>query len=249
MTPVEQLRSVLCDQTGKCSIAGSDQDRAIIERALQGLAAPVQEPVWIQPDHLQKAQKAPFLCRVEPNKRDDFVPLYTAPPAQPAPVQEPVATLFGSLPVYDTTPPAAQPAFDHNESLESKLAAPVQPIIESYLEKDNSQFKFSDYESDGLHHNKPAPVQEPSPTAGMNMAQRILHVGGRNNVAGYVEFGSIQAVEALVRQVLRDLHAPRKPLPAHEIVTMYEESPTSDSDMIAFARAIEAAHGITKGQP
>jgi hypothetical protein len=46
--------------------------------------APVQEPVWIQPDHLQKAQKAPFLCRVEPHKRDDFVPLYTTPPAQPA---------------------------------------------------------------------------------------------------------------------------------------------------------------------
>jgi hypothetical protein len=41
-----------------------------------------------------------------------------------------------------TTPPA-QPA-------------PVQPIIGSYLEKDNSQFKFSDYESDGVHHNKPA---------------------------------------------------------------------------------------------
>jgi hypothetical protein len=34
--------------------------------------------------------------------------------------------------------------------------APVQPIIGSYLEKDNSQFKFSDYESDGVHHNKPA---------------------------------------------------------------------------------------------
>jgi hypothetical protein len=42
--------------------------------------APVQ-PVWVQPDHLQKAQKAPFLCRVEPHKRDDFVPLYTTPPA------------------------------------------------------------------------------------------------------------------------------------------------------------------------
>jgi len=42
--------------------------------------APVQ-PVWIQPDHLQKAQKAPFLCRVEPHKRDDFVPLHTTPPA------------------------------------------------------------------------------------------------------------------------------------------------------------------------
>ena len=43
--------------------------------------APVQEPVWIRPDDLQKAQRAPFLCRVEPNKRDDFVPLYTTPPA------------------------------------------------------------------------------------------------------------------------------------------------------------------------
>ena len=51
----------------------------------------------------------------------------------------------------------------------------------------------------------PAQCREPSPTAGMNMAQRILHVGGRNNAAGYVEFGSIQAVEALVRHVLRDL--------------------------------------------
>ena len=36
----------------------------------------------------------------------------------------------------------------------------------------------------------------------------------------------------------------REPLPAHEIVTMYDECPTGDSDMIAFARAIEAAHGI-----
>ncbi|KQP43887.1 hypothetical protein [Pseudorhodoferax sp. Leaf274] len=45
---------------------------------------------------------------------------------------------------------------------------------------------------------------EPSPTAGMTLAQRILHVGGRNNAAGYVEFGSTQAVAALIRQVLRD---------------------------------------------
>lgn len=45
---------------------------------------------------------------------------------------------------------------------------------------------------------------EPSQTAGMSIEQRILHVGGRNNSAGYVEFGSVQAVEALVRHVLRD---------------------------------------------
>ena len=45
-------------------------------------AEPVQEPVaWIQPDHLQKARVAPFLCRVEPTQRcSDFVALYTAPP-------------------------------------------------------------------------------------------------------------------------------------------------------------------------
>ena len=44
-----------------------------------------------------------------------------------------------------------------------------------------------------------------SPTAGMNIAQRIMHVGGRNNADGYIEFGSIQAVEALIAQVLRDI--------------------------------------------
>lgn len=49
------------------------------------------------------------------------------------------------------------------------------------------------------------PATEPSLTEGMNIAQRILHVGGRDTAGGYIEFGSIQAVEALVRQVLRDL--------------------------------------------
>ena len=36
----------------------------------------------------------------------------------------------------------------------------------------------------------------------------------------------------------------RKPLQASEIVTMYAECPTSDKDMVDFARAIENAHGI-----
>lgn len=81
------------------------------------------------------------------------------------------------------------------------------------------------------------------PTAGMSIAERILHVGGRNNAAGYVEFGSIQAVEALVRQVLRDM-LNRAPIPADVLVGMYDESPTGDADMIEFARAIERTHGI-----
>jgi hypothetical protein len=62
----------------------------------------------------------------------------------------------------------------------------------------------------------PPPRLKESPTSGMNMAQRILHVGGRNNEAGYVEFGSVQAVEALVRHVLRDLPANPAQTPRRE---------------------------------
>ena len=39
----------------------------------------------------------------------------------------------------------------------------------------------------------------------MNLHQRILHVGGRENAQTYIEFGSVAAVRALVDQVLRDL--------------------------------------------
>lgn len=53
-----------------------------IDALRAALAQHEPEPVaWIQPDHLQKARQAPFLCRVEPTQRMvDFVPLYTAPP-------------------------------------------------------------------------------------------------------------------------------------------------------------------------
>ncbi|GEM_PF-3637534 len=46
---------------------------------------------------------------------------------------------------------------------------------------------------------------EVSATAGMNLGQRIAHVGGRTNAHGYVEFGSEMAVHALIQHVLRDL--------------------------------------------
>jgi hypothetical protein len=46
---------------------------------------------WIQPDHLQQALAAPFLCRVEPTQRcPDFIKIYTDPPKQAEPVVEPV---------------------------------------------------------------------------------------------------------------------------------------------------------------
>jgi hypothetical protein len=51
MNPLEQLKSVLCGPDGKCCITGSDEDRAIVDRALQALAQPSdsveQEPVGV----------------------------------------------------------------------------------------------------------------------------------------------------------------------------------------------------------
>jgi hypothetical protein len=45
MNPIDQLKAVLCDSSGKCCIDGSDEDRAIVDRALKELAKPEQEPV------------------------------------------------------------------------------------------------------------------------------------------------------------------------------------------------------------
>lgn len=51
---------------------------------LSRLQAAGGEPVWIQPNHLQMARKAPMLCRVAPTQvAPDFVPLYAPPPAAP----------------------------------------------------------------------------------------------------------------------------------------------------------------------
>ena len=82
--PVELLRQAL-EALGKWS-TGLDMNGVELNDLIATLEAALeqqeQEPVaWIQPDHLQKARQAPFLCRVEPTKRmSDFVPIYTTPP-------------------------------------------------------------------------------------------------------------------------------------------------------------------------
>jgi hypothetical protein len=73
--------------------------------------APVQEPVC------DKDPQGCWSVRCQLGKK-----CKNTPPAQPAPVQEPVAMLFGSLPVYDTTPPAAQRQW---VGLEREIAAAV----------------------------------------------------------------------------------------------------------------------------
>lgn len=67
-----------CDEDG---FEVNDARDKLLARMDALLAAPAPEPVWIQSNHLQNAMQAPFLCRVEPTKRDGFIPLYTHPPA------------------------------------------------------------------------------------------------------------------------------------------------------------------------
>lgn len=85
-------------------------------------------------------------------------------------------------------------------------------------------------------------LPEPSPTAGMNLGQRILHVGGRENAAGYIEFGSVAAVRALVGQVLRDLH-PAQPQQIAEPEGLAEVSKEQYARM--FGAACEALGQIS----
>jgi len=72
------VKETVCHTCGSTNGAHS-HDCPVAKAALEQQE---QEPVaWIQPDHLQKARRAPFLCRVEPTKRmSDFVAVYTHPP-------------------------------------------------------------------------------------------------------------------------------------------------------------------------
>jgi len=84
MNAIEQLKSVLCDPTGKCCIKGSEEDRAIVDRALQALAQPEQEPVaWsmfkrgrLESFWMDKGDAYDY----EFTSEHEWKPLYTTPP-------------------------------------------------------------------------------------------------------------------------------------------------------------------------
>lgn len=65
-----------------------------------------------------------------------------------------------------------------------------------------------------------------SPTAGMTLGERIAHVGGRENAQGYIEFGSVMAVDAFIKHVLRDLPIAASPevAPAAPLLMQDENS-------------------------
>jgi len=86
MNPIDQLKSVLCDPEGKCCIAGSDEDRAVVDCALQALAQPAQEPVaWtllLVGEHHGVIGKAGEQFLGHP-KHYERVDVYTTPPQRP----------------------------------------------------------------------------------------------------------------------------------------------------------------------
>jgi len=86
-----------------------------------------------------------------------------------------------------------------------------------------------------------------SSTAGMTLGERIAHVGGRTNAAGYIEFGSVMAVNALIQQVLRDARvaSPQSALSDEQIKQVWKRANGTHPDngqfgqmVVDFARAL-----------
>ena len=142
-----------------------------------------------------------------------------APPASAevrnAALEDAAKLLDGRADLYNSTNDSARTARCWAEAIRDLKSAPVaEPeTMEEILRHERDRLPVVLPKDPTLPEGSAkgaGDAREPSPTAGMNIAQRILHVGGRNNAQGYVEFGSIQAVEALVRQVLRDLPSDRQ---------------------------------------
>jgi tetratricopeptide (TPR) repeat protein len=107
------------EQWGRVSEQGEERMKQLIEDLISAMEYHVEQtrPIHSTTVALQaarealKSMSAPLACDCKQGQVCGVCDPIT-PPAQPAPVQEPVATLFGSLPVYDTTPPAHPPVPD-----------------------------------------------------------------------------------------------------------------------------------------
>lgn len=80
-------------RVGECESKADAHCRMTDEVHHQASQEPSGGEVWIQPDHLQKARVAPFLCRVSPTQdAPDFVPLTLATPKPEPTTWQPIAT-------------------------------------------------------------------------------------------------------------------------------------------------------------
>jgi len=129
-------------------------------------------------------------------------------------------------------------------AIKQALAAPAQPEQEPCVHAKNPKGcyrvrcqvgdKCVDDEM-SFRTTPPQPEQEPVAWVCYGSSDSKMHD---------IDFEQIDVDALPVGTMLYTRPPQRKPLLASEIVTMYAECPTSDNDMIEFARAIEAAHGI-----
>jgi hypothetical protein len=96
MTPIEKLKSVLCDPEGLCCIHGSAADRACVDEALKELEAAIaveRSKEQAKPDSIQTLLDSQEPLGVEFSKvlHENLADLYEedAPPEQAKPQQEP----------------------------------------------------------------------------------------------------------------------------------------------------------------
>jgi hypothetical protein len=205
-------------------------DRALVEQALETIEGLTRDRLftaeWARVHGATIAALRAALAQQEGGGR-------LPPPLQAEPVQEPVAVSVDAL--------AQHIRFvDGNNNLGAGILAEkiVEFLIKLGIGKEQAEpvqepVAWAGYDLDGMveafsrvieaHHSSKNPFHDPINTDA-RMALRILR-------------GLIPAMKAYT--------APpqRKPLTEEEIYDMYNE-PRSDAEMVAFARAVEAAHGI-----
>lgn len=148
------------------------------------------------------------------------------------------------------------PLHDAITALKAALAEPVQAKFDDVaVEQWKLRMVFYDENGEPLMSRQPEPdeilaaltepaepVQEPVAWADKISFENAMKTGKGHDV--WPKAGDYVARTGRALIGLYTAPPQRKPLPASEIVTMYDESPRGDSDMIAFARAVERAHGI-----
>lgn len=111
--------------------------------------------------------------------------------------------------------------------------AEAVPIVDRVYEAAKRLVDHADFQLGGVLSAKSKARDIPSNAASKVKARHLASL--RDALAK-----TPQQAEAVPSDVVRDA----APIPDHELVTMYDERPTSDLEMIEFAREVERRHGI-----
>ena len=118
----------------------------------------------------------------------------------------------------------------------SLLEATQESLREHMAEVKRLQAIVDKYENGILNHFAEQPAQQQEAVAWADLNARTEQFNS-------VNCGTAYRLPGENRQPLYTSPQPSKPLTDEQIMEMYNE-PRSDAEMLEFARAIEAAHGI-----